>query len=108
MSETWGPIDLKKWRATPITEGRAATEQDVEQGRAAFHVGGEPVELDLPSCAIVREEGVGEPTPVILIQAERLDDGTVAVGYRLLTGGVGIATLDDVELLSEPDERFRD
>ena len=108
MSEQWGPIDLKKWRATPITEGRAATDDDVAQGRAAFAVGGEPVELDLPSCAIVREEGVGEETPVILIQAERLDDGTIAVGYRLLTGGVGIATLDDVELLSEPDERFRD
>ena len=44
---------------------------------------------------------------MILIQAERLDDGTIAVGYRLLTGGVGIATFDDVELLSEPDERFR-
>jgi hypothetical protein len=108
VSEQWGPIDLKKWRATPITEGRAATDDDVAQGRAAFAVGGEPVQLDLPSCAIVREEGVGEETPVILIQAERLDDGTIAVGYRLLTGGVGIATLDDVELLSEPDARFRD
>lgn len=108
MSEPWGPIDLNKWRKTPITEGRAATEDDVEQGRAAFAVGGEPVELDLPSCAIVREEGVGEPTPVILIQAERLDDGTIAVGFRLLTGGMGIATLDDVELLSEPDARFRE
>ena len=108
MSEQWGPIDLKQWRKTPFTEGRAATDDDVAQGRAAFAVGGEPVELDLPSCAIVREEGVGEETPVILIQAERLDDGTVAIGYRLLTGGVGIATLDDVELLSEPDSRFRD
>lgn len=55
----------------------------------------------------MREEDVGEPTPVILIQAERLDDGTVAVGFRLLEGGMGIATLSEVELLSEPDERFR-
>jgi hypothetical protein len=108
MSEPWGPIDLKNWRTTPVTEGRAATDDDVAQGRAAFAVGGEAVELDLPGCAVVREEGVGEETPVILIQAERLDDGTIAVGYRLLTGGVGIATLDDVELLSEPDARFRD
>lgn len=72
-----------------------------------FAVGGEPVELDLPSCAVVREEGVGEETAVIIIQAERLEDGTVAVGYRLVDGGTGIATLDEVELLSEPDERFR-
>jgi hypothetical protein len=106
VDEQWGPIDLKSWRKTPFTEGRAATDEDVEAGRAVFAVGGEPVELDLPSCAIVREEGVGEPTPVILIQAERLEDGTVAVGFRLVDGGTGITTLDDVELLSEPDARF--
>jgi hypothetical protein len=56
----------------------------------------------------VTEEGVGEATPVIVIQAERLDDGTVAVGYRLVGGGTGIATLEEVELVEEPDERFRD
>lgn len=55
----------------------------------------------------MREEGVGEETAVIIIQAERLEDGTVALGYRLVDGGTGIATLDEVELLSEPDERFR-
>ncbi|HEX8252096.1 MAG TPA: hypothetical protein VF846_03025 [Thermoanaerobaculia bacterium] len=104
MSE---PVDLKRWRETPHVEGRAATERDVEQGSAVFAVGGEPVELDLPSCAIVQEEGVGEPTAVVIIQAERLDDGTIAVGYRLVDGGTGIATLDEVELLSEPDERFK-
>jgi hypothetical protein len=101
------PVDLKRWRETPHVEGRAATERDVEQGSAVFAVGGEPVELDLPSCAIVQEEGVGEPTAVVIIQAERLDDGTIAVGYRLVDGGTGIATLDEVELLSEPDERFK-
>lgn len=101
------PIDLKHWRATPAVEGRPATERDVAEGRAVFAVGGEPVELDLPACAIVREEGVGEPTPVIVVQAERLEDDTIAVGYRLLDGGSGIATLEEVELLSEPDERFR-
>jgi hypothetical protein len=103
----WEPIEIKKWRDTPHVEGRAAEDRDVAEGRAVFAVGGEPVELDLPSCAIVQEEGVGEPTPVILIQAERLDDGTVAVGYRVVDGGAGIAMLDEVELLSEPDERFR-
>jgi hypothetical protein len=102
------PIDLKRWRETPAVSGRTATEADVEEGRAIFAVGGEPVALELPTCAIVREEGVGEETPVIVIQAERIEDGTVAVGFRLLDGGgSGIAPLDDVELLSEPDERFR-
>lgn len=101
------PIEMKRWHATPAVEGRAATEIDVAAGRAVFAIGGEPVEVDLPSCAIIREDGVGEPTPVIVIQAERLDDGTVAVGYRLLDGGGGIADFEDVEFLAEPDERFR-
>ena len=100
-------IDIKHWRATPSVSGRTATDADVNAGRAIFAVGGEPVELDVPSPAIVREDGIGEETPVIVIQAERLEDGMVAIGYRLLDGGSGIAPLDDVEFLSEPDERFR-
>lgn len=107
MSDPWGPIDLKRWRKTPAMECRTATDADVDAGRAVFAVGGEPVQLDLPSCAIVTEEDVGEPTAVIVVQAERLADGTIAVGYRFLEGGTGIATLADLELLSEPDERFR-
>lgn len=100
-------IDIKKGRESPHVGGRAATDADVNAGRAVFTVGGEPVALDLPAYAIVTEEEVGELTPVIVIQAKRLDDGTVAVGYRFLDGGTGIASPDDVELLSEPDERFR-
>jgi hypothetical protein len=107
VSDPWGPIELRRWRETPSTEGRAATDDDVTAGRAVFAVGGEPIALDLPSCAVVTEEDVGEPTPVIVVQAERLEDGTIAVGYRFLDGGTGIATLAEVELLSEPDERFR-
>jgi hypothetical protein len=107
MDNPAGPIDIKQWRKTAAVYGRPANDIDVELGRAVFAAGGEPVELDLPSPAIVREEGVGEPTPVIIIQAERLDDGSVMVGFRLLDGGDGIAALGDVELLSEPDERFR-
>ena len=106
-ADPWGPIDMKRWRKTPAMEGRTATDADVDAGRAVFAVGGEPVQLDLPSCAIVTEEDVGEPTPVIIVQAERLEDGTIAVGFRFLEGGTGIATLAEIELLSEPDERFR-
>jgi hypothetical protein len=100
-------IDLKQWRRTPAVHGRAATEADVESGAAIFAIGGEPVDIGLPAPAIVREDEVGEPTPVIVVQAERLEDGTIAVGYRLLDGGSGIAPWADVEFLSEPDERFR-
>ena len=98
---------MKRWRATPAIEGRPATDVDVRAGRAVFALGGEPVDIDLPAPAIVSEEHIGDPTPVIVIQAERLEDETVAVGYRFLDGGCGIASLDEVEFLSEPDERFR-
>lgn len=99
-------IDMKRWRSTPSVSGRPATDADVNAGRAVFAVGGEPVDVDIPSPAIVREDGIGEETPVIVIQAELLEDGAIAVGYRLLDGGAGIAPMDDVEFLSEPDERF--
>jgi hypothetical protein len=102
------PIDLKRWRDTPVVHGRPANDVDVNEGRAVFAVHGEPVpEFDLPAPAIVTEDGIGEATPVIVVQVERLEDGAVVVGFRLLDGGTGIAPLDDVEFLSEPDERFR-
>lgn len=101
------PIDMKRWRATPSVAGRTATDADVNAGRAVFSLGGEPLDIDIPSCAIVREEGIGEATPVIVIQAERLEDGTIALGYRMIDGGTGISPLEDVEFLSEPDERFK-
>lgn len=100
-------IDMGRWRLTPCVTGRAGTDADVNAGSAIFAVGGEPVDLELPACAMVSEEGIGQPTPVIVVQAERLEDGTAAVGYRFLDGAAGIALLQDVELLSEPDERFR-
>lgn len=102
------PIDLKRWRDTPVVHGRPANDDDVREGRAVFAVGGDPiVEFDLPAPAIVSEEGVGEATPVIVVQVERLEDGAVIVGYRIVDGGSGVAPLEDVEFLSEPDERFR-
>ena len=106
MADETEPIELSQWRRTPVVRDRSATESDVDEGRAIFAVGGDPVDVELPSCAIVREDGIGEPTPVIVVQAERLEDDTIAIGYRLLDGGSGIATLEEVEFLAEPDERF--
>jgi hypothetical protein len=108
--ELWGPIDIRSWRSTPVVNGRVATEADVERGCAAFYIApgtSRPYDLPLPFPAIVREEGIGEPTPVILIQAEELDAETVAVGYRFVDGGNGLCTLAECELLTEPDERFQ-
>jgi hypothetical protein len=108
-----GPIAMANWRKTPCVRGRVATEDDASAGRAAFYLDlsdgqeSRPVDLDLPRCAILHEEGEGD-LPVIVIQAEEGYNGTVQLiaGYRPLTGGIGICMLNQLKFLSEPDHRF--
>lgn len=106
----WGPIDARHWQSTPSLADRLATEADVKEGRAVFFQTGEdvvmePFPLPLPHAAILREDGADTAVPVVIIQAERAAH-QVLVGYRLLNGGNGIATLPEFELLKAPDERF--
>ena len=107
----WGPIDMKKWKDTPCVSGRLATEQDVKEGRAAFYISGDrselkPIKISLPACAIQHDSKSNKDTPVILIQAE--ETPTVkAVGFRFLSGGNGVCTLAELEILRSPDERFK-
>jgi hypothetical protein len=113
--DVWGPIAMTNWRETPCVQGRAATEDDANAGRAVFFLNlsegqeSRPVDLDLPRCAILHEEGEGD-LPVIVIQAEEGNNGAGAVeliaGYCPLTGGSGIRMLYQLEFLSEPDHRF--
>jgi hypothetical protein len=96
-----------------MLRGRVATEDDANGGRAVFYINlsegqeSRPVDLDLPRCAILHEEGEDD-IPVIVIQAEEGNNGTVQLlaGYRPLTGGSGICMLNQLELLPEPDHRF--
>ncbi len=104
---------MANWRDTPCVRGRVATEDDANAGRAVFYLDlsdgqeSHPVDLDLPRCAILHEEGERD-LPVIVIQAEEGNNGTVQLiaGYRPLTGGGGICMLSQLELLPEPDHRF--
>jgi hypothetical protein len=61
------------------------------------------MELALPRCALLNEEG--ETSPVIIVQAERHGTQTL-IGYRTLGGGNGICTLEEVVLLNGPDYHF--
>jgi len=101
MKDMWGPIDPTRWRDTPATIGRCATEEDVQAGRAVFFVdgGSEPVEIALPSAAIQCLED-GTEQRVVIIQAERLDSGVV-LGVRPLAGGNGVCTEQEVDMLRE-------
>jgi hypothetical protein len=108
MEDLWGPIQRDKWRNTPCTMGRVANEDDVREGRAVFYVASPSLAADmvLPRYGLLRE-GDTEPLPVVLIQAERRDDGEVIVGYRPLAGGNGICFLKELELLDDPEAASR-
>jgi hypothetical protein len=111
--DVWGPIAMENWRETPCIQGRVATEDDANAGRAVFYLDlsegqeSHPVDLDLPRCAVLHEEGEDD-LPVIVIQAEEGNNGSVQLiaGYRPLTGGSGICMLNQLELLPQPDHRF--
>ncbi|HZU99093.1 MAG TPA: hypothetical protein VFF73_20470 [Planctomycetota bacterium] len=56
--------------------GRVATEKDVAEGNAIFHLGGEGqlVDLKLPAVARLKRDG-GRTVPVLVVQAEQLASG---------------------------------
>jgi hypothetical protein len=112
QTDLWGPIDVSAWRAIPHIGAHVATEADVKAGRAVFYspsgpryISNTPYVMPLPAPAILRTEEDPTPVPVIIIQAEQGPD-RVIVGYRPLAGGNGVCTLDELELLHEPDSRF--
>ena len=110
-TELWGRLNPEAWGETPCVSGRVADEEDVKSGRAVFFVKGNSrvlaADIPLPCCALLNEEGA-TLLPVIILQAERCDDGLVLVGYRPIAGGNGICTLNELELLiAGPNESFR-
>ena len=102
MSDLWRSIEKSEWRRTPCVFGRTATESDVKEGRAVFYVkgGSLPAAIDLPQLGLQAREG-GASILVVVVQAEHVD-GRVLFGVRPLSGGNGICTSDEVELLEEP------
>jgi len=111
-NDLWGPINIKEWRKTPVVSGRLATEEDVKTGTAVFYLqnaqelGAKPIHLEIPMPAILEDKDDGIKVPVILVQAEEAD-GKKYVGYRLIAGGNGMCSLDELELLKEIDSRFK-
>lgn len=113
-SGLWGPIDMRKWRATPCIRGRLAVEADVAGGSAVYYientVAARPFEMELPRCAVLHDEKTGRGIPVIVVQAECHEDHagpSLVIGYRFLNGGNGICMLSEVDLLAKPDRRFQ-
>ncbi len=103
----WGKIELDSWRETPCISGRAATEEDIENGIAVFAIpsGSKPYDIQLPLCAVQTDEETKQRIPCIAIQIEEADNG-VFIGVRYLDGGNGVGTPEDIELYEEPNEDF--
>ena len=96
------------WPALPASAfvaGRVANEDDLKQGHAVFlsvvdgKPSGKPAQIPIPQYAYLVEEG-GNRRPVVVVQAEILDDGTI-LGMRDAEGKEYVATAPEVELLGQ-------
>jgi len=99
MTDLWGLISATDWHATPCMVGRAATEADVAAGSAIFYVQGgfTPAPMSLPCCAVQILDD-GSEQPIVIVQAELAQHGTI-FGVRPLSGSNGICMSKDVRLL---------
>ena len=103
----WEAIEISKWKETPCITERPATEEDIENGIAVFAIpsGSAIHSINLPACVIQIEEETGNRLPGIIIQAEEANDD-IYFGIRYLSGGNGVCTIGEVELISEPNSEF--
>ena len=102
----WEEIDLENWNKVPFTSGKPASEKDVEEGRAVFHIpnGSEPYETELPLFAIQIDSENNTRVPCVVIQIENCSEGT-AVGVRYLDGGNGVGMANEFEFYNDiPEE----
>jgi len=103
----WEEIDSKNWKNVPFISGRVATENDVEVGRAVFHIpsGSEPYDTELPLFAVQIDGENNTRVPCVAIQIESHPEGT-AVGVRYFNGGNGVGMASEFEFYSEITEEF--
>ena len=98
---TWPPLDQVR-----SISGRAATEADVEAGRAVFvaksgdTVVGQPIDITIPQYAYhLDPEASPQRTPVIIIQAERAQGNSLIGFLEFGTGQIGAGLQQEFELL---------
>ena len=103
----WEEIKIENWKCVPFTSGRVATDQDVEDGNAVFHIpsGSKPYETGLPLFAIQISEDESKRVPCVVIQVENCTEGT-AVGVRYFEGGNGVGMANEFEFYNDIPEEF--
>ena len=99
--------DRVQWPALagiPFIEGRAATEEDVDNRSAVFVLKaddlyiGTPIDIELPQYALYHNEK-GEAEQVIVIQAEEAQGKKVLGAVQVKTGQYLVGLFHDFELL---------
>lgn len=97
LAESWPALP-----AADFTKGRAATRDDVDEGRAVF-VGevngmiiGVPIDITIPQYAYLIRDG--KKQAVIVIQAEQIQNDKI-IGAKLLNGQDIAGFMQDFELL---------
>jgi hypothetical protein len=100
--------------AKAFLSGRAATQADVDEGRAVFVLVaegvpvGKPLSITIPQFALLNGEDGEPPKPVVVVQAEEFPKGKL-VGVRDVTGKEYVVILSDLKLLgtSKPRQEQR-
>ena len=97
LAEVWPSLPTEDF-----TKGRAATRDDVDEGRAVF-VGeandmmiGVPIDITIPQYAYLNRDG--KKQAVIVIQAEQVQNDKI-IGAKLLNGQDIAGFMKDFELL---------
>ncbi|MBC7756536.1 MAG: hypothetical protein H7Z20_07855 [Bdellovibrio sp.] len=97
LAESWPALP-----AADFTKGRAATRDDVDEGRAVF-VGeannimiGSPIDITIPQYAYLNRDG--KKLAVIVIQAEQVQNEKI-IGAKMLNGQDIAGFMQDFELL---------
>ena len=109
-----GNKDTISWPALPkkgFVTGRAATYEDVEQGKAAFYfklegkISGVPLDIAIPQYAIHINNDTGERTQGIIIQAENFGDIAMIAMRRIDNWDLVMGSMDDFQLLGTKTPR---
>lgn len=104
-SEEWPNLPTKNFIA-----GRAASQDDVNEGRAIFVLAqggiviGRPIDITIPQYALMDSGPSKPPIRVVVIQAEEFPKGKL-VGVRDARGKEYVAKLSDLQLLGQSRPR---